>query len=533
MPDYRRPGVYIEEALNTSPFESANATAVACFVGITPKGNPSIATRVDSWSDFVQKFGGFDGVPWQDPVDNTKHGTLVSYLPYAVYSYYQNGGRAAYIVRAIPTGANSQGATAIATITDGAATPAPVIQLAATGAGAWGNTVAVAITKQAADENGKAIFSMLVTSDGNRVETFTNLSMGGVVGTRPVAQAINDPLAGSRYISVTSAVTSKDPATTGTSTSLTGGKDPALPTAAALTATEIIKAVQAVEGPLIVSFQPFVNDLGVVIMPTAQQSSPFATERDDIFVVYDGNPVSLVSSGSTYTTDCMNRAAALGTADSYSALYVPWIITPDPANSGGTISIPPSGAVTGIMARIDSQVGPWRAPAGIPATVANGLAAEIKFTDTDQGQLNYSNVNVIRGLTGQGICVMGARTRKLWGPDRYVSARRALIYLKESLRLSTQFAVFENNDANLWSALRQTANRILQPMWEAGGLKGTSTADAYFIRCDATINTAQVIASGEVRMEIGVALQYPAEFIIIRISQYDNGDSFATDNLAA
>ena len=45
----------------------------------------------------------------------------------------------------------------------------------------------------------------------------------------------------------------------------------------------------------------------------------------------------------------MNRAASLGTADSYSAFYVPWIITPDPANAGGTISIPPSGAVSGIM----------------------------------------------------------------------------------------------------------------------------------------------------------------------------------------
>jgi phage tail sheath protein FI len=344
-----------------------------------------------------------------------------------------------------------------------------------------------------------------------------------------VAQAINDPLAGSRYLTVVSAVTSKDPKTTGSSVALAGGEDAALPNAASLTATEIIDAVMTIDGPLLVSFQPFVNDQGTVVMPTAQQTSPFNAERDDIFVIYDGNPLSLVSSGSTYTTDCMNRASSLGTADSYSALYVPWIITPDPANAGGTVSIPPSGAVTGIMARIDAQIGPWRAPAGVPATVANGLAAELKFTDTDQGQLNYNNVNVIRGLTGQGICVMGGRTRKLWGPDRYVSARRALIYIKESLRRSTQFAVFENNDANLWSALRQTANRILQPIWEAGGLKGSSTIEAYFIRCDASINTPQVIASGEVRMEIGVALQYPAEFIVIRISQYDSGASVATD----
>lgn len=529
MPDYRRPGVYIEEALNTSPFESANATAVACFVGLAPKGDPQVATRIDSWSDFVQKFGGFDLVPWQDPVDTTKHGSVLSYLPYAVYSYYQNGGRTAYIVRAMPTGTNSQGATATVTATDGQSTPKPVLVFVATGAGLWGNNISVALTKQALDANGRVIFSLLVMNNGQRVETFTNLSMGGVLGTRPAAQAINDPIVGSRYVSITSAVSTLDPATTGSSLALAGGKDPALATPASLTATEIVSAVQTLEGPLLVAFQPFINDLGVVQMPTAQQSSPFVANRDDIFVVYDGNPTSLVAGGSTYTTDAMTRAASLGTADSYSALYVPWIITPDPANSGSTISIPPSGAVMGIIARIDSQIGPWRAPAGIPATIANGLAAEVKFTDTDQGQLNYNNINVIRGVAAQGICVMGGRTRKMWGPDRYVSSRRALIYLKESLRRSTQFAIFENNDANLWSALRQTANRILQPMWEAGGLKGVSTAEAYFIRCDSTINTPQVIASGEVRMLVGVALQYPAEFIIIRISQYDSGGSLAAE----
>jgi hypothetical protein len=525
--DYRRPGVYIEEALRTSPFQSANATAVACFVGIASRGTPQVATRIDSWSDFVQKFGGFDFVPWQDPAVPANTGSVLSYLPYAVYSYYQNGGRAAYIVRAIPSGDTNKGALATVTVTDGQASPAPVIVFNASGTGAWGNNISVSLASQAVAPNAKKIFSLTVSENGQRVETFSNLSMGGVQGTRPVTQAVNDPLAGSRYVTIASAVTTKEPQTSGATAALTGGKDPALPTGAVLSAQEVVDAVKTIEGPLIVSFQPFVGGTGAVVMPTANSTNPFLSTRDDIFIIHDGNPVSAVVSG-TYTSDVKARASAVGAADSYSAIYAPWIVTPDPAQAGGTIAIPPSGAVTGIIARIDAQIGPWRAPAGIPASVANGLAAEVKFTDTDQGELNYNNINVIRGVTGQGICVMGARTRKLYGPDQYVSARRALIYIKESLRRSTQFAVFENNDANLWSALRQTANRILQPVWEAGGLKGSSTADAYFIRCDATINSPQVIASGEVRMEIGVALQYPAEFIVIRISQYDSGASFAS-----
>jgi phage tail sheath protein FI len=187
----------------------------------------------------------------------------------------------------------------------------------------------------------------------------------------------------------------------------------------------------------------------------------------------------------------------------------------------------------GMMARIDATIGVFRAPAGVIAGLGNAVGAATKFTDTELGDLNNKNINVIRSVVGAGICVMGARTRKSYGADKYVSARRTLIAIKESLRRSTQWAVFENNDTRLWSGLRMTADRILRPMWEAGGLAGVSQGDAYYIRCDATLNTPQVIQSGEVRMEVGVALEYPAEFVVIRITQFDRGSSTAEVSPAA
>ena len=39
-----------------------------------------------------------------------------------------------------------------------------------------------------------------------------------------------------------------------------------------------------------------------------------------------------------------------------------------------------------------------------------------------------------------------------------------------------------------------SADRILRPLWEAGGLRGTNPAEAYYIRCDDTLNTPSVIA---------------------------------------
>jgi phage tail sheath protein FI len=126
---------------------------------------------------------------------------------------------------------------------------------------------------------------------------------------------------------------------------------------------------------------------------------------------------------------------------------------------------------------------------------------------------------------------MGGRTRKLYGPDRYINARRTLIYIEDSLKLSTQYAVFENNDQRLWTSLRATARMILNPIWERGGLAGMTAAQAYYVVCDATINTPQVVQSGEVRMEVGVALQYPAEFVVIRVTQFDSGANLTAELL--
>ena len=528
MAEYRRPGVYIEEKLATSPFESANATAVACFVGVASKGEPFVATRCESWSDFVQKFGGFDLVPYEVVGPPASSGTVLSYLPYAVYSYFQNGGRGMWVVRTMPADSAKQGDTADIQVTDGAATPAAVMQLVAAGAGKWGNSVQVIIARQAmAGSPARLIFSMAVMVGGVRAESFSNLSMGGIEGTRPVAVAVNDPLAGSRYIKVTSTNPALDPKEQ--AWTMVGGIDPALPASSDLISSGVINAIRSIEGPLLCTFQPYRDATGTIVMPPAQSVSGLSTDRDDIMVIWDSNPLALVTG--TAAADAKSRAGSIGSADSYSAFYTPWVVVPDPARAGGTIAVPPSGAVAGVMARIDVTQGVWRTPAGAPATISNAVAVETKFTDGDQGELNYNNINVIRPLIGAGVCIMGGRTRKLWGTDRYIAPRRTLIYIKETLRRATTFAVFENNDSRLWSALRQTAAQILTPIWEQGGLKGTNASEAFFIRCDSTINTPQVIQSGEVRMEVGVALQYPAEFIVIRISQFDSGASFAVDGI--
>jgi hypothetical protein len=131
-----------------------------------------------------------------------------------------------------------------------------------------------------------------------------------------------------------------------------------------------------------------------------------------------------------------------------------------------------------------------------------------------------SPVNPIRQIPGAGLSVMGARTLKQDGTaNKYVNMRRSLIYIRKNLKNLTEFAVFENNDEALWARIRTAINSFLTEYKNQGGLRGATNSQAFFILCDASNNTATQIANGEVHIQVGVALQYPAEFIIIDLSQ--------------
>ena len=119
-----------------------------------------------------------------------------------------------------------------------------------------------------------------------------------------------------------------------------------------------------------------------------------------------------------------------------------------------------------------------------------------------------------------GIAVMGARTLLQDGTaNKYVNMRRSLIYIKKRLRDLTEFAIFENNDERLWAQIRSSIIVFLNEYKNQGGLRGTTPAQAFFVKCDAENNSSAQIANGEVHIQVGVALQYPAEFIVIDLSQ--------------
>ena len=81
----------------------------------------------------------------------------------------------------------------------------------------------------------------------------------------------------------------------------------------------------------------------------------------------------------------------------------------------------------------------------------------------------------------------------------YVSDRRFLNYLKRSIFVSMQWAVFEPNGPALWANVRDAVSSFLFTEWRNGALLGTTTEEAYFVRCDRSTMTQNDLDNGRLQ----------------------------------
>ncbi|WP_295578945.1 phage tail sheath subtilisin-like domain-containing protein [uncultured Lamprocystis sp.] len=202
----------------------------------------------------------------------------------------------------------------------------------------------------------------------------------------------------------------------------------------------------------------------------------------------------------------------------YAALYYPWLVVSVPGGARETMLLSPEGAMAGIFARSDIERGVHKAPAN--ETVRGILRFSRNVNKGEQDVLNPEGINCLRFFEGRGYRVWGARTITSDPEWTYVNVRRLFIYLEHSIDRSTQWAVFEPNNAELWLKIRLTIEGFLYDEWRKGALLGANPEDAFFVRCDRTTMSQSDLDNGRLVCLIGVAPTKPAEFVIFRIGQW-------------
>jgi phage tail sheath protein FI len=205
--------------------------------------------------------------------------------------------------------------------------------------------------------------------------------------------------------------------------------------------------------------------------------------------------------------------------DEYSAVFYPRLRY---ASNGLIKTIGPSGAIAGLMARIDSTRGVWKAPAGIEAELRGVLGLEVNLTDRENGVLNKLGVNSLR-IFPNGVVNWGARTMAGSADStsewRYIPIRRLALFLEESLYRGTKWVVFEPNDEPLWAQIRLNLNAFMMGLFRQGAFQGSTPDRAFFVKCDGETTTQADRDLGIVNILVGFAPLKPAEFVVIKIQQ--------------
>lgn len=222
------PGVYVSPAAPRLVLQAVDMH-VAAFVGVAPRGPArvplideswpdsrpsvepgrpivrSVAVPVESWDEYRRLYGGFEGD---------------GLLPFAVTTFFQQGGRRAYIVRIVHDYGDTRNSDAVASgILSGVSTAASVpIKLNARNEGAWGNRLSASLSFQAQPLTFEAASTLdLHLPAGSPVAAGVLLRLTPASGSpelRFVAQAWDQPRpnqTGSERVATFSAATASAP----------------------------------------------------------------------------------------------------------------------------------------------------------------------------------------------------------------------------------------------------------------------------------------------------------------------------------
>jgi hypothetical protein len=571
MAEYLSPGVYVEEFESGGKPMEGVGTSTAGFVGLAEKGPvEGVPQLVTNFSDFKRTYGGY--------LSENEFGEF-RFLAYAVENFFINGGSRCFISRVAPSDAKASvgfapskdapvvkfsaknpgiwGDSITVTVTPASKAKTPILEVITAG----GETKY--LVKNGAGFNpgdvvafidGSATVYNSVVKNQDNIITFATEFAGDVVDNNLVPVKTISTCEFTLEVKQANSVELYEKVSFNISAANHIAKkvaksDLIVAEYVGSESEEIVNPFFALagEGAKVATITFANGSNGSVSTVTAAEFIGVdngAGKRTGIQSFVDNDVVSIMAVPGvvdpnvqlTLVAHCENLASRFAVLDvprdekkvndiiahrnifdsNYAALYHPWLEVFDPLDKK-TIAIPPSGSVIGIYARSDNTRGVHKAPANEVVRACTGL--DCQFNKGEQDILNPKGVNLIRSFPGQGIRVWGARTASSDGSWKYINVRRLFIFIEESIKANTNWAVFEPNDEVLWVRVQRTISVFLNNLWRNGSLAGTSPDEAFFVNIGRLTMTQDDIDNGRLICVIGVAPVKPAEFVIFRITQ--------------
>lgn len=478
-------GVIVETASRPAPSDSVSTPGASYFVvGITERGDSTQAVEVLSLADYADKFG-----------SRVSYGAVYDDLA----TFFAEGGTRAFVARL----AGSSATKGTLTLVDRAGAPINTIRIDANAVGAWSARVKVSVADGAVANT----FTVTILLDDVAVEVYPNLAT-------PAAAV--SALGASRYVTAANlasatAAPANNPAVLAATVLSTGTDD-----RGALVSADYVTAL-ARFGP----------DLGPGIVAIPGQT---AANVGAGLVAHARTLARLAllapASAQTPTQAKTATVAFLGIAGSeHAGLVYPWIQIDDGA--GGLRTISPEGYVAACRARAHRTAGPWRAPAGEIARARSVVSVERTLTRAEIDDLNANQVIPVAVISG-AVELYGWRSLSLDARNyRLLTGRDVMNEVAAEGGKRLEGFVWGTVDArgHFQSELATELRAVLEPMESAGGLFAKTDADgnvvspAYSIDTSAAVNTDEILAADEVRVDVALRVSPTGELIRLRITK--------------
>jgi hypothetical protein len=207
------------------------------------------------------------------------------------------------------------------------------------------------------------------------------------------------------------------------------------------------------------------------------------------------------------------RQSSLASNSDRAVMYWPWVKVLDPL-SNATVLLPPHGHMAGIWARTDQVAGIQQAPAG---TVYGRLqfieGVEVALSRADLDLLSPAAINTVYRPARQPLVAYDCLTQSDNIDFRFINVRRTLDYLELLVAESLQDLVFRGLGPSLWAVASDRIRNVLAQAFRNGLLRGTSEAQAFFVKVDGENNPPAVEENGELICDWGVSVSKPGRFI--------------------
>lgn len=476
----KRPGVYMYEE-NVPGSIQGVSTSIAAFIGPATKGDKNTPTLITNWTQYENLFGGYA----------INKGDKRFFTPFAVKGYFENGGSILKFVRCedseVELVRKFKFNGKVVEITEKESTGFQFLN--------------VEFTFEEKELEEKETKLIVKYNDGEEEGEFDSTSTDKNIPFNVTVKAIDESADKERFEDTDELFD--------------------LPEDVDLKQS-LIDGINSLETD---------QDVTLVMVPECTNSLVIK-DSDDPEI--DPSYITIQNAMISHCEKMKNRFAVLDTKqeidvgtittpssqNGFGAVYYPWLMVSD-SNSSNSVAVPPSGHIAGVMARTDNDKGVHKAPAN--EVVKSILGVTKKHTEADEGILNEKNVNVIRPFTGRGVLVWGSRTISPSVQWRYVNVRRLTLYVEESIKRATYFAVFEPNNESLWATVRRQISGFLRTVWQNGALVGATAGDAYQIKIDSELNPVDQVRLGILNIQITMYPTTPAEFIVFSIIQKPGG----------